>query len=362
MADNAERTEAPTPRRRTEARSRGQIARSHDLTSALLLTGGLLCMRWFAPQMMASLMRSMRENLTFLQPDDSAKLEVGRIVATVAMTVLTAAGPIMLGLLVMAVVANVLPVGWLLTGHPLQPTLNKLNPINGVKRLFSTRVLMQMVMNLLKLTVVSAVAYSAISSRLDEIVLAIGVGGWHQVVVLSRVLYDVGLQLALVLFVVALLDYIWQRYKHERDLRMTKEEIKEEMRRMEGDPIVKSRRRKMQFAAAMQRIRRAVPKADVIVTNPTELAIAIQYDAEKMTAPTVVAKGKGLLAQKIREIAIQHGVPIVERKALAQALFKAVEVGQQVPEEFYQAIAEILAYVYELSGRSLRRRRRPRAA
>ncbi|MEE8386182.1 MAG: EscU/YscU/HrcU family type III secretion system export apparatus switch protein, partial [Dehalococcoidia bacterium] len=222
----------------------------------------------------------------------------------------------------------------------------------GIKRIFSVKTMVQMAMNLLKLIVVTFVAYLAISSRLDDIMLSMGIGGWRQVVLLSKVLYEVGIQLAAVLLILALLDFAWQRYKFNKDLKMSKQEVKEELRRMEGDPLILQRRRRMQFAAAMQRVKSAVPTADVVVTNPTEYAIAIKYDAEDMHAPKVVAKGQNLLARKIREIALRHRIPIVERPPLAQALFKMVDVGQEIPEQFYKAIAEILAYVYELSGRA----------
>lgn len=354
--DAGDKTEPATPRRRQEARERGQIAHSTDLTAALLLLGGLLCLRWFAPRMIAALIEVMRQNLAL--PDDSAggRLDVVAILTSVGLFTLTAVGPIMVGLVVVSLMAGFLQVGFLFTLHPVQPKLDKLNPINGLKRLFSTRTLVQAGMNVLKLALVGLVAWSAIRSRRDEIMLAMGVGGWHQLVVHSQVLYDVGLRLAIVLLLIALMDYFWHRYKHERDLRMTKEEVKEEMRRMEGDPIIKQRRRRMQFAAAIQRIRSAVPTADVVVTNPTEYAVAIKYDADQMAAPRVVAKGRNLLARKIREIAIANHVPIVERPPLAQALFRLVEVGQEVPEHLYRAVAEILAYVYELSGRVPKRR------
>jgi flagellar biosynthetic protein FlhB len=261
----------------------------------------------------------------------------------------------------LALLSNLLQVGFLMTGQPLRPNLNKINPLTGFSRVFNSRTLVQLVMNLLKLALVCFVAYVSVRGKWSAILLALEAAGGEQAVLLSQVVYGVGLRMALVLLVLALLDYGYQRLRHEKDLRMTKEEVKEEMRRMEGDPIIKQRRRRMQFAAAMQRIRKNVPTADVVVTNPTELAIAIKYDAESMRAPTVVAKGRGLLAQKIREIAIQHGVPIVEKKPLAQALYKTVEVGQEVPEQFYKAIAEILAYVYELSGRARRMRAMPAA-
>jgi flagellar biosynthetic protein FlhB len=350
-AETGDKTEAPTPRRRSEARQQGQVARSADLSSALLLLGAILSLSWFGPHLMASLLKSMQLFLTVGDGAEVARVDVRPTVVAVAMAVLSAAGPILLGVMIAGVLSNMLQVGFLFTTKPLMPRLDKLNPLGGFGRLFSSRTVVQLGMNLLKLTMVCLVAYSAIRKRFDEIILAIDVGGWHQVAVLSKVLYEVAVQLAVMLLILAMIDYAWQKYRHERDLKMTKEEIKEEMRRMEGDPIIKQRRRRMQYAAALQRIKKAVPKADVVVTNPTEFAVAIQYDSEAMRAPTVVAKGQGYLAHKIREIAVAHGVPIVERKALAQALYKTVEVGSEIPEKFYQAVAEILAYVYELSGR-----------
>ena len=361
-SDAGDKTEAPTPRRRTEAREQGQIARSTDLSSALLLLGAMLSLSWFGPHLMASLMRSMRDYLTTADPVAAGHVDVGSLVSSVARSVLMAAGPVLFAVMLAGMLSNFAQVGFLFTTRPLEPKWERLNPINGIKRLFSARTVVQLLMNLLKLVMVGLVAYDAIRKREDEILLAIAIGGWHQVAVLAKVLYAIGMRLGAILLLLALLDYAWQRYKHERDLRMTKEEVKEELRRMEGDPIVKQRRRRMQFAAAIQRIKKAVPKADVVVTNPTELAIAIKYEAEKMRAPTVVAKGQGYLAQKIREIAVAHGIPIVERKPLAQALYKTVEVGQEIPEKFYQAVAEILAYVYELSGKARRPRRAPAAA
>lgn len=357
MADDAgERTEAPTPRRRTEARERGQIAKSNDLSSALILVGGMLCMRWLAPQMMASLMSVMKAYLPVDDPAEMAGIDLVSVISSIGMITLAAVGPILLGLVLLAVASNLLQVGFLFTLYPLKPKGDKLNPINGIKRLFSTRTIMQLAMNLVKLVVVCAVAYWAIMDRMDDILLALGLEGWQQVVLVSKVLYEVGIRLASVLLIIALFDFAWQRYKHERDLKMSKQEIKEEMRRMEGDPLVRRRRLRMQYAAALQRIKSAVPKADVVVTNPTEYAVAIKYDADTMRAPKVVAKGQHHMARRIREIAIKHGIPIVERKPLAQALFKMVEIGQEIPEQFYKAVAEILAYVYELSGKAGRRR------
>lgn len=352
MADDAgEKTESASPRRRQEARNKGQVARSTDLNAALLLVGGMVGLRLLGPDMLGSLYEAMRRNLAHADPAADAAIDVGALVAELGLMVFGAIGPILLLIMVLGLISNLLQVGLLFTTQPLTPKLDKLNPINGFGRLFNTRTLVQLVMNLVKLAVVVLVATGAVRARLDEIMAAMALSGWPLFVQLMTVLYEIGVQLGLALLVIALIDYAWQRWKFERDLRMSKQEVREEMRSMEGDPMLKQRRRKMQMAAAMQRLRKAVPQADVIVTNPTELAIAIKYDPQQMTAPKVVAKGADHLAKKIRELAIMHGIPIVERKPLAQALYKTVEVGQEVPERFYQAIAEILAYVYRLSGK-----------
>ncbi len=361
QGDAGEKTELPTPRRREEARRKGQVARSQDLSSALLLLGGMVCLRWFGTGMLESLVAAIQRFMTMADANEMSHIDVAPLMWSVVVTILAAAGPLMIGLVILAICSHLVQVGFLLTGEPLTPNLNKINPINGFKRLFTMRTIVQLGMNLAKLTFISLVGYLAVRSRLDKIFLAMDVGGWQQLVVITRVLYEIGLMLALVLLVIALIDYVWQRYRHEHDLKMTKEEVKEEMRRMEGDPVIKQRRRRMQLAAALQHIRKSVPQADVVVTNPTELAIAIKYDVDAMSAPKVVAKGQDYLAAKIREIAVAHGVPIVERKPLAQALFKTVEVGQEIPEQFYKAIAEILAYVYELTGRARKVRRAPAA-
>ncbi len=356
MPDDAgEKTESPTPRRRQEARSKGQVAKSTDLNSAVLLLGGLLGLKYCGPMMLASLYSTMRENLANSEAGADA-FDIRKFGPELAMMLLGAVGPIMIVIVLAALISNLLQVGLLYSPQALAPKLDKLNPINGVARMFSARTAVQLVMNLIKLAVVVVVATYAVQTRLDEILLALSLSGWTMLAQVCSVLYGIGLQLAVALLILALIDFAWQRWKFEKDLRMTKQEVREEMRSMDGDPLLKQRRRKMQMAAAMQRIQKAVPNADVIVTNPTELAIAIKYDVEKMAAPKVVAKGADHLAKKIREIAMLHGIPIIERKPLAQALYKTVEVGQEVPEKFYKAIAEVLAYVYRLRGKKLNKR------
>jgi flagellar biosynthetic protein FlhB len=354
--DDGDRTEAPTPRRREEARERGQIARSTDLTSALLLLGGMLFLRWLGPSLIAWLVASMRTHLDQPDPTVALRLDWRPLAASIGLTVLYAAGPLLIASCLLSIASNLLQVGFVFTTTPLEPSLDKIDPIKGFSRVFNMRSVFMLAMSLVKLSLVGYVGYSAVMSRLPELMLAMEVDGSHLLALMAVMCYDVGVRLGLALLVLALIDYAWQRWKHERDLRMTREQVKEEMRRMEGDPMLKQRRRRMQLAVALQHIRKHVPKADVIVTNPTEFAVALKYDAQSMSAPRVLAKGQDYLAQKIREIAAMYGVPIVERKELARALFKTVEVGQEVPEHFYKAIAEILAYVYELSGKAPKRR------
>jgi flagellar biosynthetic protein FlhB len=201
---------------------------------------------------------------------------------------------------------------------------------------------------------VGYVAYGAINARMAMILKAQELSFTQIFVLAGSILYSIAIRIGLVLLILAIIDYAYQRWRNERQLKMTKQEVKDEMRRMEGDPQIKQRRRQIAMHAARERMKKDVPTADVVVTNPTEFAVALKYDAAAMHAPRVVAKGQGLMAQRIREIAIAHGVPILERKPLARALFKLCEVGQEIPEDFYSAVAEILAYVYELTGKSRR--------
>jgi flagellar biosynthetic protein FlhB len=260
--------------------------------------------------------------------------------------------PIMIGAVVVAVAANVAQVGFTINFDHLAPNLAALNPLSGLGRIFASgRGLAGSAMSVLKLTLVALVAYSAVHNRIAEI-LSVAQLQFTQIFALgSGLVYAIALRIAVLLLILALIDYIYQRFQMERDLRMTKQEVKEEMRRMEGDPKVKQRRRQIANQLAQKRLKKEVPTADVVLTNPTEFAVALKYDSATMHAPRVVAKGRGLMAARIREIAIEAGIPILERKPLARALYKLVDVGREIPEQFYSAIAEILAYVYSLTGK-----------
>ncbi len=354
-AEQGDKTEAPTPRRRQEARERGQVAKSVELNSALLLLGSVVTLRWLAPGMLHAMTVLIEDMLGSEMAPAAFVDDLMRVHVRSVWTALTTVLPLLAVLAILAAAANFVQVGPLLTLHPLKPKFSKLNPMNGISRLFSLRSLVQLAVNLLKLTIVTWIAWRTVDANLPLIMAAVEFEHRQILALIGDLCFWLGLKIGAVLLFLALLDFAYHRWQHERDLRMSREEVKEEMRRMEGDPMLKHRRRQIQMQLAMRRLQKDVPTADVVVTNPTELAIALRYDEHTMTAPVVVAKGAGLIARRIRELAIAHGIPIIERKPLAQALFKTAEVGREVPAGLYKAIAEILAYVYELNGRRRRR-------
>jgi flagellar biosynthetic protein FlhB len=351
--DMGDKTEAPTPRRRQEAREQGNIARSPDLTAAVLLIGMLMLLKSFGPGLVDALKALIQEMLGAASLRDVSGAEIGAQLLRSLSTAGRSLAPMFIGVVVLAVVVNLLQVGLFFNTKRLQPNLAALNPLKGLSKLFGkSQTLVQLGMNLLKLTLVACVAYSAVHGRIAQIISVQGLTFTQIYGIGAEIVYAIGIRIGVLLLVLAIIDYAYQRFRIERELRMTKQEVKEEMRRMEGDPKIKGRRRQIAIQMATQKLKKDVPTADVVVTNPTEFAIALKYDNAAMHAPRVIAKGQGFMAARIREIAIAAGVPILERKPLARALYKLCDVGQEIPEQFYQAVAEILAYVYELSGKA----------
>ena len=352
MADEfGEKTEDPTPRKRQEAREQGKVARSRDLGTAVLIIASMVLLKNFGPGIVDALKGLVGDMLgpaAMAAPDaGSAVLATSRAVFAVG----AALAPLLIGMLLAVVVVDLLQVGFVLNLKRLQPNLGAASPIKGVARLVGKgRSPVQGAILGAKLLLVGFVAYSAVHDRLPQILTAqtleyntiFGLG--------AEVVYDIGMRIGVALLILAVIDYAFQRYRMEQELKMTKQEVKEEMRRMDGDPRVKQRRRQLAQQMMKEQLKRDVPTADVIVTNPTHFAVALKYDAATMHAPRVVAKGQDHMALRIREIAVANGVPILERKPLARALYKLAEVGQEIPEQYYSAVAEILAYVYELNG------------
>lgn len=348
-ADYGDKTEPATPRRLEEARKEGQVARSQDLPAAVLLFTTFLSLYWLGPQLWQSFLLIVRSSLSSESPTSLDGL--WRFSGAVVLEMVKRLAPFLLILFSAVLVSMYVQIGWLFTFKPLMPKLSKVSPLTGIKRLFSMRMIMLAVTNFGKLLVVATIAFLTLRGSAAAILYAFTFEHQDVFRVGSSLMFKLGMRLSTALLILALLDVAWQRHRHARDLRMTKEELKDEARSMEGDPKLKQRRRQVQLQLAMQRLRNDVPTADVVVTNPTHYAVAIRYDNESMVAPRVVAKGADYLALRIRQIAAEFGIPLVERAPLARALYADVEVGQSIPEKLFQAVAEILAYVYQLAGR-----------
>jgi flagellar biosynthetic protein FlhB len=346
LFESEDQTEPATPRRREEARERGHVARSNDLNGALVLLAALLTLNYFGKQFLEGFTLLARGAFGNLDAIDIGTDSVTPRSGTVLWILLRTFGPLFIAVLSVALAANWAQVGFLFTGEPLSPDLNRLNPVTGLKRLFSTRSAARLVQDFVKLAIIGSVLGWTLSGNFDDILGLPSLPAVKVAAALADLGFTLAVRAAAALVVLGVLDYGFQRWQYERDLRMSKQEVKEEMKRLEGNPRIRERRRAIQRQIATQRMMQAVPRAAVVVTNPTHFAVALAYD-EKMAAPKIVAKGADLVAERIREIAHENDVPIVERPPLARELFKC-EVGKEIPAKMYEAVAEILAYVYSL--------------
>ncbi|MGL4514231.1 MAG: flagellar biosynthesis protein FlhB [Lacipirellulaceae bacterium] len=352
MAESSgEKSFDATPYRRQQAREKGQVPYSQDLGSAVLLLAGAGVLQLFGGAVataIAGIFRRFLESPFDLLADRSTLYALG---GELSLQLLFSVAPVLFSLMLAAVVVSVAQVGFLFVPDKLQPDWGRVNPLQGFQRLFSAQGVARLGFGLFKVMVVAVVGAAVLWRRASQVIESaeLEIGALAKLLVDSS--FEVTYWIGGALLILALGDYLFQFWKHEQDLKMTSQEIKEEMRNMQGDPEIQARRRQVQRQMAMARIGTAVPKADVVVTNPTELAVALRYDPATMAAPVVLAKGAGVLAQRIRRLALEAGVPIVERKPLAQLLYKEVNINRPVPVDSYAAVAEVLAYVYQLKGK-----------
>lgn len=343
-----ERTESATPRRRDEVRRRGQTARSAELGSVAALLAGFLFLRYWGASLVVQMVDVMRGSFQNLHQSDLAVETVMGAVQGFSLVMAMAVLPIFLLMMGVGLASNFLQVGFLLSLKPLQPDFSRVDPWQGAKRLLSKRSLVELAKSLAKLAIVGFVVYRVLQGRMEAL-MALPLMPWPgSIVVALGMVFDAGVWAGAVLLLMAAADYGYQRFAFEQQIKMSREEVKEELKQTEGNPVIRQRVRQLQRAAAQRRMMQAVPKADVVITNPTHFAVALQYDAGSMSAPRVVAKGQDLIAQQIKRIAAEHGVPMMENRPLAQALYKMCEVGQEVPGDMYAAVAEVLAFVYRL--------------
>jgi flagellar biosynthetic protein FlhB len=349
----SEKTEPATPRRREEARKKGQVAKSVEVSTALIVLAAFLGLNLLGPYLTSQLKDTVHYFLANMAAwqGDAAGFKALFLVALVRLALIV--GPIMLMFLLVGSLSQIVQVGFMTSGEGLKPNLARINPLEGFKRIFSKRAIVELFKSILKVGLIGYLVYTQVRGNLEWLP-QLGLLPLSQSArLMADSIYRVGIRVGLVLMVIAAFDYWFQRREFEDSIKMSKEEIKEEFRQLEGDPLIRSRIRQRQRQIASQRMMQAIPTADVIVTNPTHYAIAIRYSPEDMAAPQVVAKGRGIIAQKIKEEGQKHRITTVEDPELARALYATTEVGQEIPAELYPAVAEVLAFVYRLKRRTI---------
>ena len=348
MADgpSGERTEQPTAKRLTDARNRGDIAKSKDLSAALGLLVAILLLKYggyiIAHYTRLFTVRVLSLEFAYLEIPEGR--EILPLLAGWGIWLILLLFPFLLLLALFVYIADVLQVGFMFTTEPLKIKFDKLNPISGLKRLFSLQNIMTLLMNISKLAIIMPIAWYTIIGELKSVIVLLAMEPTGIFIYKTNSVLNLALLLACLLLVLGLADYIWQKRQYIKKLKMTKQEVKEEYKQMEGDPKIKGKRRQKQMEMAMQRMMKEVPQAEVVVRNPTHFAVAISYKPE-MPAPMVVAKGADKMAERIIAEARKAGVPLVENPPLARELYKKVEVGEEIPPELFATIAELLAHV-----------------
>lgn len=352
-----EKTEEPTSKKLEDARKDGQVAKSKEIANAFGLLSLFLVMKLYLGTMGTRFLELF--SAVYGQIPAAIKMYNGDLpiaslqvlIRSMMLRLLLIIAPVLLVGVVVAFVCDVVQVKWKPTTKPLQPKFSKLNPIKGFGRLFSANSIMELLKSILKLGLIGYMVYSYLKDRVSDIFLLYDISLNQAIGLIGEVVVDLGIRIAAVYMIIAFLDFAYQKWKFKEDMKMTKQEVKDEYKNQEGDPQVKSKQKQRMREASMRRMMQQLPEADVVITNPTHYAVAIKYDADKYDAPYVLAKGENYLAQRIKDVARENNIEIVENKPLARMLYANVEVGGLVPPELYQAVAEVLAFVYHLKGK-----------
>lgn len=331
-----------------ETREKGQVAKSAELNSALILLTSIMMLYFTGGAMLNQMMDQFKIVYNDLNEIGRETTSVQYLMTAGLKPFLAILAPLLIVITVVAIGANVAQFGFLFSLEPLVPKFDKLNPLAGIKRMFSPRAFVEVLKGILKLVIVGGISYWTLLQQKDRYLLLLNDGVGEILRFTGAVVYQLTVRISGALLVLALADFLYQKWQYKKDLMMTKEELKEEAKQMEGDPLVKTAIRSLQLTRARQRMMGSVPQADVVITNPTHIAVAMKYDVEKMNAPVILAKGARLLAARIREIAQKNGIPIIENKPLARSLYKIGEIGKEIPAELFQAVAEVFAYVYQM--------------
>ncbi|WP_201756833.1 flagellar biosynthesis protein FlhB [Isachenkonia alkalipeptolytica] len=351
---NEEKTEKATPKKKQDSRKKGQVHQSKEVNSAFLLIGAFSVLG-----LSSGYIGFMTRNFTinFFQQYLNGRTMITfenahRFVIMAMLQMLMLVGPLFLATVIIGFSASYFQVGPLFTVKTLAIKLSKLNPLEGFKRIFSLKSLVELFKSFVKIFVIGYIVFHYTSGEIARVFSTITMETSEIVATISSLTMNIGIRASLALVILAIIDYYYQKYDHEKQIKMTKKEVKEERKQIDGNPMIKSKIREKQRQMSMQRMMEEIPKADVVITNPTHFAVAIEYNAESFEAPRVVAKGQDIIAQNIKKRANEHNVTIVENKYLARTLYKMVNIGEFVPPDLYQGVAEVLAYVYKLNKKT----------
>ena len=356
FGEGGDKTEKATPKKLEDARKEGRVARSSDLINGLMLLLMFFVLRIFGNFMAKGFLESF---VKYYNKTADISMEIFDVKQAVNLgneivfDIVIACLPVLIGSFLVAFVGNVVQIGWKVTTKPLKPKLDRLNPIGGLKRMFSQEKVVELIKSILKVLAIAIVAYNEVKDRWLFILNLYDFEFMQAIVNIFDIVLDVGVKISVLFVIIGIADFGYQKWKHLHDLRMSKQEVKDEMKQSEGDPQVKGRIRQKMREGARRRMMQELPKADVVITNPTHFAVAIKYDKEKAEAPYVLAKGADYVAATIKEAAKEHKIEIVENKPLARMLYYNVEIGEQIPPELYQMVAEVLAYVYRVKNKEI---------
>ncbi|WP_044337387.1 flagellar biosynthesis protein FlhB [Rossellomorea aquimaris] len=347
---SGEKTEKATPKKRDDARKKGQTSKSQDVNTAIILLAVFLFLTFSASYIGDIVFdlfnQTFQEYMLMELTENTVQILTMDIMKEIALLL----GPIMLVALLAGLFSNYIQVGVMFTTKPLEPKLEKIDPIKGFKRIFSLRAIVELLKSILKISFVGAITFVILWKNIDQVLSLSFKSVGDSLATMASLTVQMGIAASLALLFLSLFDFLYQKYDFEKNIRMSKQDLKDEHKNIEGDPLIKSKIKQRQREMAMRRMMQEVPDADVVITNPTHFAIALKYDEKKMDAPYVVAKGVDYLAQKIKYIANENDVVLVENRPLARSLYDSAEIGDAVPEEFFKAIAEILAYVYRIKN------------
>lgn len=351
--EGGEKTEPATAKKLKDAREDGKVTKSKELTAAFDLIVLFLVLKIFISFVGERLVGifdyvySRMPDFLEINSTGVSSVAASHYMADILLQMLLTMLPFLLFGFVITFLVSAVQVGWKVTGKPLKPDLNKFNPINGFKRIISKDSLFELLKSIIKIAVIFWVAYSRVKNHKEELFILYEIPLNQAIALIGSVIIDTGLYISIVYLVIGFADFAYQKHKFNEDMKMTKQEVKDEFKNTEGDPQIKGRQRRKMQETSQRRMMHDVPKADVVITNPTHLAVAVKYDADVNTAPVVLAKGEEYVAQKIKEVARENNIEIVENKPLARMLYHNVDIGAEIPPELYQAVAEVLAAIYK---------------